>query len=203
MVIDEHGSAGSRFWTWIGTPGKRRLPPQWSKCRCVLMTQAMSRGMFSGCGVGLRSSISGLESTIPVSTSTSPAGWSIVQYEHGQALAVDEELCREVGADHVPTLTPGAGSGALGGASDPGSGDSGSGSETWLGRRCRLRVWACWSGLDCGSHARPPRSAFANAGPAKSDQPRRKRGTTEGMGLGAAIKNDWLRGSLRDLGASR
>src|SRR5205085_3607924 len=26
--------------------------------------------------------------------------------EHGQALAVDEELCREVGVDHAPTLPP-------------------------------------------------------------------------------------------------
>src|SRR5438093_10154648 len=43
------------------------------------MTQATSRGMFSGCGVGLISSISGLESIVPVSTSTSPEGWSIVQ----------------------------------------------------------------------------------------------------------------------------
>jgi hypothetical protein len=43
------------------------------------MTQATSRGMFSGCGVGLISSTSGLESIMPVSTSTRPAGWSIVQ----------------------------------------------------------------------------------------------------------------------------
>src|SRR5436309_8229883 len=48
------------------------------------MTEATSRGMFSGCGVGLKSSISGLESIIPVSTSTSPAGWSIVQTNTGQ-----------------------------------------------------------------------------------------------------------------------
>src|SRR4051812_6129567 len=47
------------------------------------MTQATSRGMFSGCGVGLISSISGLESIIPVSTSTRPAGWSIVQTNTG------------------------------------------------------------------------------------------------------------------------
>src|SRR5262245_7981979 len=47
------------------------------------MTQATSRGMFSGCGVGLISSISGLESISPVSTSTSPAGWSIVQTNTG------------------------------------------------------------------------------------------------------------------------
>src|SRR5262245_35934881 len=48
------------------------------------MTLATSRGMFSGCGVGLISSISGLESIIPVSTSTSPAGCSIVQTNTGQ-----------------------------------------------------------------------------------------------------------------------
>ena len=40
--------------------------------------------MFSGCGVGPKSSTSGLESIIPVSTSTSPAGWSIVQMNTGQ-----------------------------------------------------------------------------------------------------------------------
>jgi hypothetical protein len=49
----------------------------------VLMTEATSRGMFSGCGIGLISSTSGLESSIPVSTSTSPAGWSIVQTNTG------------------------------------------------------------------------------------------------------------------------
>src|SRR6266567_3391126 len=48
------------------------------------MTQATSRGMFSGCGDGLKSSTSGLESIIPVSTSTSPAGWSIVHMNTGQ-----------------------------------------------------------------------------------------------------------------------
>src|SRR5215210_7621576 len=68
------------------------------------MTQATSRGMFSGCGIGLISSISDLESIMPVSTSTSPAGWSIVQTNHGPSLALDEELCREVRANHVPTL---------------------------------------------------------------------------------------------------
>src|SRR5438552_5636620 len=67
----------------MGTPGKRRLPPQWSKCRWVLMTQAISRGMFSGYGVGLISSTSGLTSIIPVSTSTRPVGWSIVQTSTG------------------------------------------------------------------------------------------------------------------------
>ena len=41
-------------WTWIGTPGKSRLPPQWSKCRCVLTTTATRLNDFlgSGCGVG-------------------------------------------------------------------------------------------------------------------------------------------------------
>src|SRR5438034_9496141 len=34
--------------------------------------------------------------------------------EHGQALALDEELCREVRADHVPTLPPRAGATAAG-----------------------------------------------------------------------------------------
>jgi hypothetical protein len=34
----------------------------------------VARGMFTGCGVGPMSSISGLESISPVSTSTSPAG---------------------------------------------------------------------------------------------------------------------------------
>src|SRR5437899_3006804 len=48
------------------------------------MTEATSRGMFSGCGVGLKSSTSGLESIIPVSTSTSPSGWSIVQTNTGK-----------------------------------------------------------------------------------------------------------------------
>src|SRR5437868_4110497 len=38
--------------------------------------------------------------------------------EHGQALAVDEELCREVRADHVPTLPPTAGP-IRGAAADP------------------------------------------------------------------------------------
>ena len=33
-------SASSRRCTWIGRPGKRRLPPQWSKWRCVLTTTA-------------------------------------------------------------------------------------------------------------------------------------------------------------------
>src|SRR5262245_52951936 len=33
--------------------------------------------------------------------------------EHGPALALDEELCPEVGADHEPTLPPRAGSGTL------------------------------------------------------------------------------------------
>src|SRR5918911_2240302 len=47
------------------------------------MTQAISRGMFSGCGVGLMSSTSGLTSIMPVSTSTRPAGWSIVQTNTG------------------------------------------------------------------------------------------------------------------------
>jgi hypothetical protein len=47
------------------------------------MTNATSRGMFSGCGVGLISSISGLESITPVSTSTRPAAWSIVQTNTG------------------------------------------------------------------------------------------------------------------------
>ena len=51
-------------------------------------------GVFSGCGVGLKSSISGLESIIPVSTSTSPAGWSIVQTNTAQRRP-DEELCPE------------------------------------------------------------------------------------------------------------
>jgi hypothetical protein len=49
-----------------------------------VMTQATSRGMFSGCGVGSKSSTSDLESIIPVSTSTSPAGWSIVQTNTGK-----------------------------------------------------------------------------------------------------------------------
>src|SRR5215470_6310910 len=47
------------------------------------MTQATSRGMFSGGGVGLISSTAGLESIMPVSTSTRPAGWSIVQTNTG------------------------------------------------------------------------------------------------------------------------
>ena len=32
--------------TWIGVPAKSRLPPQWSKCRCVLITHTTSRGIF-------------------------------------------------------------------------------------------------------------------------------------------------------------
>src|SRR5919204_5314305 len=47
------------------------------------MTQSTSRGMFSGCGAGLISSTSGLESIMPVSTSTRPVGWSIVQTNTG------------------------------------------------------------------------------------------------------------------------
>jgi hypothetical protein len=37
----------------------------------------------TGCGVGLMPSISGLESIIPVWTSTGPARWSIVQTNTG------------------------------------------------------------------------------------------------------------------------
>src|SRR4029453_18253816 len=33
--------AGSRRWRYVGLPAKRWLPPQWSKCRCVLTTMSM------------------------------------------------------------------------------------------------------------------------------------------------------------------
>ena len=68
--------------------------------------------------------------------------------EHGPALALNPELCREVGADHVPTLAPGSAHrgrlGALRWRVRPGSGGSGSGSGT---------------PIDC----RPPRPALGVA----------------------------------------
>src|SRR5215211_8317940 len=47
----------------MGVPAKRRFPPQWSKCRCVLITHTTSRGIASGSKRGDHSaSSSGVES---------------------------------------------------------------------------------------------------------------------------------------------
>src|SRR5579862_187858 len=74
-------SSSSARWMWIGIPGKRRLPPMWSKCMCVITTCATrsTSSCGSGCGFACHSaSSSGVESIIPVSTRTSPPGCSIV-----------------------------------------------------------------------------------------------------------------------------
>src|SRR5262245_20107836 len=71
------------------------------------MTQATSRGMLSGCGVGLMSSTSGLESIIPVSTSTSPAGWSIVQTNTGQRSPSTRSSAPRCARITVPTVPTG------------------------------------------------------------------------------------------------
>src|ERR1043166_6855935 len=69
----------------MGTAAKSRFPPQWSKCRCVLITNATSRGIASGsyCGENCSSS-SGVESIRPVSTSMRPSGCSITCRKPGQ-----------------------------------------------------------------------------------------------------------------------
>src|SRR5438874_7668596 len=60
---------------------KRCLPPQWSKCRCVLTTMSMPARSKS-CLLkvrrrGSRSATAGCSSVMPVSTSTRASGWSM------------------------------------------------------------------------------------------------------------------------------
>ena len=69
------------------------------------MTQATSRGMFSGCGVGLISSISGLVSIMPVSTQYAARGMVDCPDEYGPLFAVHDDVRCEVSVDHAPTLT--------------------------------------------------------------------------------------------------
>jgi hypothetical protein len=62
-------------------PAKRWLPPQWSKCRCVLTTMS-TPARSSGCSLngtrrGSMSATSGRSSVTPVSTSTRASGWSM------------------------------------------------------------------------------------------------------------------------------
>src|SRR4029078_11781832 len=58
----------------MGLPAKRWLPPQWSKCRCVLTTMSMPARSkscsLSGRRRGPRSATAGGRSALPVSTST-------------------------------------------------------------------------------------------------------------------------------------
>src|SRR4030095_10069512 len=62
----------------MGLPAKRWLPPQWSKCRCVLTTMSMpARSKFcvlSGRRRGSRSAAAGGRSVMPVSLSTRAQG---------------------------------------------------------------------------------------------------------------------------------
>ena len=61
--------------------GEEWLPPQWSKCRCVLTTMSMparSRScLLKGRRRGSRSATAGCSSVMPVSTSTRASGWSM------------------------------------------------------------------------------------------------------------------------------
>src|SRR3990172_7134636 len=83
----------SPLWTSIGVPGKRRLSPQWSKCRWVLMMADTSVGaIFSAdsCWIrGLRlgryrASIPGCPSPMPVSTITTPSSCVMAKPKTGQ-----------------------------------------------------------------------------------------------------------------------
>ena len=70
------------------------------------MTQATSRGMFSGCGVGTHVVDLGARVDHPGVDEHEPVRMVDRPDEHGHLLAFDEELRREMGANHVPNLPP-------------------------------------------------------------------------------------------------
>ena len=92
---------------------KSRLPPQWSKWRCVLTTTATRLTSSSGSGFGCHSSpsssIAGVVSIIPVSTRTSPSGCSIVSENPGKRSPeknISLVRCRPISSGLSTALTP-------------------------------------------------------------------------------------------------